>query len=152
MLRWLSFIFSIALLCSQPVENVNPFDVFTCVYIDLWLLIFVSCFCYSLEDIFLSWRVYCILLSVVCEHKIKIFMFAGDLLVCTIVFETAVQFVSNCFWLLIYFCRKVALSCLIDTGVIVKPWDWSAMVLCMPMIKRISGPCSSSHNLHLISG
>ncbi len=52
-----------------------------------------------------------------------------------------------CFWLLLLlidYCRKVAISCLIDTGVIVKPWDWSAMVLCMPLIKTISGPCSSS--------
>ncbi len=66
------------------------------------------------------------------------------ILVCTIVFETAVQF---CLWLpllLIDFCHKVALSCSIDTGVILKQWEWSATVLCMPLIKTISGPCSQA--------
>ncbi len=47
------------------------------------------------------------------------------------------------YWL----CCKVALSCLIDTGVILKPGDWSATVLCMPLIKTILGLYSSSHDL-----
>ncbi len=38
---------------------------------------------------------------------------------------------------LIDFCHKVDISCLIDPGVIPKPWDWSTMVLCMPLIKTI---------------
>jgi hypothetical protein len=60
-------------------------------------------------------------------------------IVCTIVFETAIQF---CLWLLlllIAWCHKVALSCLIDTGVILKPWDWSATV-CVCLDKDNLGP------------
>ncbi len=42
-------------------------------------------------------------------------------IVCTIVFGLSSSFVSDCLLLLIDYCRKVALSCLIDTGVILKP-------------------------------
>ena len=57
-------------------------------------------------------------------------------IVCTIVFWTAIQF---CLWLLLLlidYCRKVALSCSIDTGVILKPWDCSATVFCMPWYRQ----------------
>ncbi len=49
-------------------------------------------------------------------------------IVCTIVFGLPSSFDSDFFLLLVDPYRKIALSCLIDTGVICKPWDWSAMV------------------------
>ncbi len=60
-------------------------------------------------------------------------------IVCTIVFGLPSSFVSDCYLLLIDYCRKVALSCSIDTGVILKPWDWSAMV-CVCLDKDNLGP------------
>ncbi len=152
MLMWLSFIFNIAPLCLQYVENANPLvflHVFT-VDLNYWSLFVLlqSLF----RGYFLSSEVYSILFSVICKHEKKSSCLLVTTLVCTIVFETAIQF---CLWLLLssyWLCHKVALSCSIDTGVIPKPWDWSAMVLWMPLIKTISGTCSSSHNLHTIRG
>ncbi len=101
-------------------------------------LILVLCFAISFRGYILSsfsWFVNIRLQSSCCWWLLLVF---------TIVFETAIQF---CLWLLLLlidFCRKVALSWSIDTGVILKPWDWSAMVLCMPLIKTILGPCSQA--------
>ncbi len=109
----------IALLCSQCVENVNPLYLFVhAVTIDLW-----SLFCAllsHLEGIFhplFPWFV---------NMRLQSSFLLVTTIVCTIVFWTAIQF---CLWLLLFLidsCRKSALSCLIDTGVILKPWDWSA--------------------------
>jgi hypothetical protein len=98
-------------------------------------LIFVLCFAIPFK------RVYSILLSVVCKHESKIFMFAGDyFLFAPLYLRLSSSFVSDCFWLCIDFRRNVALSCLIDTGVILKLWEWSATVLCMPLIRQSWAP------------
>ncbi len=51
-------------------------------------------------------------------------MFVGVyFIVCTIILQLLPVLSLTAFWVLTDFCHKVALSCLIDTGVILKPQD-----------------------------
>jgi hypothetical protein len=93
MLRWLSFIFNIALLCLQWFENKNPVLVFLHVFTidhNYWslLVLLLSLF----RGYFCAQRVHSILFSLVCKHEITIFMSLVSTLVCTIIFETSVQY------------------------------------------------------------
>ncbi len=122
----------IALLCSQWVKNVNPIiGIGACCYNRS--LIFILCFAIYFRGYIPSsfpWFV---------NMKLQSSCLLVTTIVCTIVFWTAIQF---CLWLLLLlidYCCKVALSCLIDTGVKLKPWDWSATV-CVCLDKDNLGP------------
>ena len=90
--------------------------------VDLQISIFLLCFCY----LYSCERVYCILFFVICKHKIPVFMFDG-----VVYFKFAPMFLDchpsvlslNTSWVPVEFHRKITFSCLIDTGVIFKPWD-----------------------------
>jgi hypothetical protein len=101
-------------------------------------MIFVLCFCYLfLEVIFCTWRVYSILLSVVCKHKIAIFMsLVSTFSLHHYIWDCRPVLSLTAFWVLADFCCKVALSCSIDTGVIPKPWDCICNSMCMPLIRQ----------------
>ncbi len=73
--------------------------------------------------LYCSERVYFIFFSMICKHKIHIFMFVGVYFYLAPVFWDCHPVLSlTAFWAL-NCCRKVTFSCSIDTGVILKPWD-----------------------------
>ncbi len=127
--------FSISWKCK------SSFDVFTCFIIDL--VIFLLCCCY----LYCRKRLYFVLLSMICNTRLKSSCLMCLLLVCTNVFKLPSSFVSA-FWVRNYCCHKVALSCLIDTGVILKPSDYICNGIVYAFDIDNLGLCFSSSNLN----
>ena len=104
----------IALLCSQCAENVNPIiGIGACCYNRS--LILVLCFAISFRGYIPSsfpWF---------CKHEITIFMFTGDYYSSHYLFLDCHPVLSLTAFASYDYCCKVALNCLIDTGVILKP-------------------------------
>ncbi len=109
---------SIALLCFQYDENIDPLMMFLHLFrIDL--MIFLLCFCY----LYCSKMVYSILFLWCTNMRFK----SSCLLVCPIILRLLSVLSLTAFWVLIDFHHKVTLRFLIDIGVMFKPCDlhWS---------------------------
>ena len=128
MLGWLSFIFILHYYVLNELKT----------SILLWILVHAG----TIDLWSLFWALLSLLEGIfhpLFRGFVSMRLQSSCLLVTTIVhtiFWTAIQF---CLWLLLLlidYCCKVALSCSIDTGVILKPWDCSATVFCMPWYRQ----------------